>query len=78
VSWDKPFFWLINPYHASEAQKAWGILAYPENPEMDSLAPAEANSHWCFDSDKRIAFVALPHDLTMATRKLQGWLEQLQ
>jgi 5-methylcytosine-specific restriction enzyme subunit McrC len=68
----------LSSYHGSEDQKAWGILAYPENPEMDSLAPAEANSPWRFDSDKRIAFVAIPHDVTMATRKLQGWLEQLQ
>jgi len=68
----------LSSVHTREDQKAWGILAYPENPDLGSLAPAEANSPWRFDSDKRIAFVALPHEVTGATHKLQDWLEKLQ
>jgi len=50
---------------------ALGMLAYPSDPSKPAVAFAEAHSPWKLTGEKRVVFVALPHDPIEATEKLR-------
>lgn len=57
---------------------AWGMLAYPFDPERPLPPSAEARSPWQLDARSRVAFVTLPHELEPAAAKLRGALLRTQ
>lgn len=61
-------------YVPDGGRPAWGVLAYPEDPDAKAVAPAEALSPWTLDSTKKMGFIALPHDPPAAIGKLRQWL----
>ncbi|RJQ38941.1 MAG: hypothetical protein C4555_04315 [Dehalococcoidia bacterium] len=56
---------------------AWGLLAYPEHPDLTTIAPSEQGSPWQLSTDKKIVFTSLPHDAASATAKLRDWIVKM-
>lgn len=55
---------------------AWGVLAYPFDPDRDATPPAESRSPWRLDSSSAVRFLTLPHEIDAAVAKLRTVLRE--
>jgi 5-methylcytosine-specific restriction enzyme subunit McrC len=59
-------------YLSRYPESGWGILAYPADPDRIGVPPAETLNPWRLQGGQRVCFVALPHDIESAAKKLSS------
>lgn len=67
----------LGRFQAPAGIMSWGVLAYPFDPSKTGIPPAELNSPWSLDGNKRIGFVSLPHDSVEAVNKLRHFFARV-
>lgn len=67
----------LGRFQAPAGIVSWGVLAYPFDPSKAGIPPAELNSPWSLDGNKRIGFVSLPHDSVEAVNKLRHFFARV-
>lgn len=53
-------------------ESGWGILAYPADPDLPGVPPAETRNPWRLKGGQRVCFMALPHDIEGVAKKLSS------
>src|SRR5262249_44177452 len=59
-------------YLSRYPESGLGILAYPADPDRPGIPPAETRNPWQLKGGQRVCFVALPHDIENAAKKLRS------
>lgn len=67
----------LDRFTSRSSQITWGLLAYPDDPDRETVAPAELNSPWSLNSGKKVVFAEFPHQAPAAIAKMQGLISDL-
>lgn len=59
-------------YLSRYSEFGWGLLAYPADPDRVGIPPAEKQNPWRLKGGQQVCFVALPHDIESAAKKLRS------
>jgi 5-methylcytosine-specific restriction enzyme subunit McrC len=59
-------------YLSRYTEAGWGFLAYPADPDRPGVPPAETRNPWRLKGGQRVCFMALPHDIEGAVKKLSS------
>ncbi|TLS78271.1 hypothetical protein FE236_00485 [Mariprofundus erugo] len=62
----------LGRYATGSNASAFGILAYPSEPERNAASYAEANNPWGLTDGKRVYFITLPHQPDQAVAKVRN------